>query len=49
MILGMDWLYLHRTKLNFFEKVIEYLYDSGESRTLKAKKNPTSMKMVIAM
>jgi len=34
MILGIDWLYLHRTKVDFFNKAIECLDDNGEGRVL---------------
>eukprot|EP00253_Pinus_taeda_P036167 PITA_36167 len=49
MILGMDWLYLHRTKVDCFDKAIECVDDSGEKRTLQGKKKPTSMRMVTSM
>jgi len=32
-----------------FNKAIECVDDSGEKRTIQGKKNPTSMRMVIAM
>jgi len=34
MILGMDWPYLHETKVDFFYKAIECVDDSGEKRAL---------------
>lgn len=46
MLLGMDWLYLHRTKVDFHEKYIECLYDNGEQRVLRCKKKATSVRMV---
>eukprot|EP00253_Pinus_taeda_P027395 PITA_27395 len=49
MILGMDWLYLHRTKVDCFNKAIECVDDSGENITLQGKKKPTSVRMVTAM
>ena len=49
MLLGMDWLYLHRTKADFYDKTIECLDDNGEKRILQGKKNPTSVRMVRAM
>ena len=30
MLLGMDWLYLQRTKVDCYEKDIEFLDDNGE-------------------
>ena len=29
MIFGMDWFYLHRNKVDFYEKAIECLDDGG--------------------
>lgn len=49
MILGMDWIYLHRTKVDFFDKAIECVDDRGGKRTLQGKKNHTLVRMVIAM
>jgi len=48
MILGMDWLYLHRTKVDCFDKAIECVDDSGE-RELCRERNPTSVRMVTTM
>lgn len=49
MLSGMDSLYLRRTKVDYFDKAIECVDDSGEKRTLQGKKNPTSMRMVTVM
>ena len=49
MLLGMDWLYLHRTKVDFYNKAIEYLDENGEPRVLQGKKKATSIRMVTAM
>jgi len=49
MILGMDWLFIHRTKVNYYENVIKCLDDDGEKRILQGKKKPTIMRMVIVM
>lgn len=49
MLLGMDWLYLHRTKVDCYEKAIECVYDNGEPRVLQGKKNATSVMMVTIM
>lgn len=49
MILGMDWLYLHRTKVDFYDKTIECLDDNGEHKMLQGKKKATSFRMVMAM
>lgn len=34
MILGMDWLFIHMTKVDCYDKVIECLDDDGEMRIL---------------
>jgi len=34
MLLGMDWLYVHRTKVDCYDKAIECLDDNGEKRIL---------------
>jgi len=49
MLLGMDWLYLHRTKVDCYDKAIECLDENGEQRTLRGKKKETSIRMVIDM
>lgn len=49
MLLGMEWLYLHRTKVDCYDKAIECLDDKGEPRVLQGKKKATSVRMVIAM
>ena len=45
----MDWLYLHRTKVDFYDKAIECLDDNGEQRILQGKKKETSIRMVTTM
>lgn len=49
ILLGMDWLYLHKTKLDCYEKAIKWLDDNGEKRILQGKKKPTSVRMVTSM
>jgi len=49
MLLGMDWLYLHRTKVDCYDKSIEYVDDNGEPRVLQGKKKATPVRMVIVM
>ena len=34
MVLGMDWLLIHKTKVDFYDKVIEFLDDDEERRVL---------------
>lgn len=49
MLLGMDQLYLHRTKVDCYEKGIKCLDDNGEQRLLQGKKKETSVRMVTTM
>eukprot|EP00253_Pinus_taeda_P005252 PITA_05252 len=49
MFLGMDWLYLHRTKVDFYDKSIECVDGNGEPRVLQGKKKATSVRMVTTM
>lgn len=49
MLLGIDWLFIHKTKMDYYEKAIECLNDGGEKRVLQGKNKPTSLRMVIAM
>lgn len=49
MILGMDWLFTHRTKADCYEKVIEYLDGDVANIILHGKKKPTSIRMVTTM
>ena len=49
MLLGMDWLYLHRTKVDCYDKSINCLDDNGEPRVLQGKKKATSVRMVTVM
>ena len=49
MILGMDWLFTHRTKVDCYEEAIECLGDDGEKRILQRKKNSALVIMVTMM
>ena len=49
ILLDMDWLYLHKTKVNFYEKEIECLDDVGEKNVLWGKQNKTSMRLITKM
>ena len=49
ILLGMDWFYLHKTKVDCYEKEIECLDDSGEQRILQGKKKVTQVRMVTNM
>ena len=49
MILGMDWMYIHRIKVECYEKAIECMDDNGEQRVLQGKKKETSIRVVTSM
>jgi len=49
MLLGIDWLYLHKTKVDFYDKAIERLDDNRENIISQGKKKPTSVRMVTTM
>ena len=49
MLLGMDLLFTHKTKVDCYEKDIECLDDDGEKKILQGRKKPTSVRMVIVM
>lgn len=34
MLLGMDWMFIHMTKVDYYDKAIECLDDDGERRIL---------------
>jgi len=42
-------LYLHRTKVDFYEKDIECLGENGEKRIMQGKKKPTLLRIVTTM
>ena len=46
MLFGMDWMCLHRTKVDCLEKAIECLDDKGEKIILLGNKKPKSVRMV---
>jgi len=49
MILGMDRLFIHKTKVDCYNKAIECLDDDGEKRILQGKNKPTLVRMVTDM
>ena len=49
MLLGMDQLYLHRTKVDCYDNSIECLDDNGEQRILQGKNKETSVRMATTM
>lgn len=49
MLLGMDWLYLHRTKVDYYDKFIKCVDGNGEPSVLQGKKKTTSIRMVTVM
>ena len=46
MLFGMDWLYLHKSKVDFYDNDIECLTKNGEQKVLHGKKKATSVRMV---
>jgi len=49
MLMGMDWLYLHRAKVDCYDKSIECVDDNGKPGVLQGKKKDTSVRMVTTM
>jgi len=49
MLFDMEWLYLHRAKVDFYNKAIECVDGNQEPRVLKGKKKDTSVRMVTTM
>lgn len=49
MLLGMDWLLIHRFKVDFYEKAIECLDEAREKRVLYGRQKPRSVRRIIAM
>jgi len=49
MLLDIDWLYLHRTEVNYYDKAIECVDENGEVRVLQGTKKATSIRMVTSM
>lgn len=46
ILLGMDWMYLHQTKVYFFDNTIEFLDEVGEHRLLHGKLKPTLVRLI---
>eukprot|EP00253_Pinus_taeda_P027303 PITA_27303 len=49
MLLAMDWLYLHRTKVDCYDKAIRCVDDNGEPRVLQGKNKATLVRIVTTM
>lgn len=49
IFLGMAWFYLHRTKVDCYDKAIECLDENGEPRVLQGQKKATLVRMVTIM
>jgi len=47
MLLGMDWLYLHRTKVDCYDKPLKVLGDNGEPRVLQGKKKSPLVRIMV--
>lgn len=48
MLLGMHWLYIHKTKVDCYDKEIECVDDNGELRVLQGNKKSSSVRIVTA-
>lgn len=49
ILLGMDWLFTHRTKVDFYDKAIDCLDDEGEKIIFLGRKKITTVRMVTTM
>lgn len=49
ILLGMDWLYSHWTKVDFYEKVMECLDEKGMKRIFEGEKNSISVRWSTTM
>ena len=49
MLLGMDWLHIHRTMIDCYSMALKYLGNDGEMRILQVKKKHTPVRIVITM
>jgi len=49
MLLGMDWLFIHMKKVDFYDKATKCLDDDGERRVLQGKKKPILMRTITTM
>lgn len=49
IFLGMDWLYAHQTKVDYFENIVECLDEARNPRLLCGKLKPTSLRLILSM
>jgi len=49
ILLGMDWLYLHSTKVDCYDKATKCFDDNGEQRFLHDNNKATRVRMVTTM
>jgi len=49
MLLGINWFFIHRTKVTFYEKFVKFLDEAREKRFLLGKRNPTLMMMIMTI
>ena len=49
VVLGMDWLYAHSTKMDCRQKRVECVDDDSISREIFEVKRPVSLRMISAM
>jgi len=49
MFLGMDWLFIHGNKVDYYDKAIQCLDNDGRRIILQGNKKPISARMVTSM
>jgi hypothetical protein len=46
VLLGMDWLAVHKEKMNYYEKTLECEDEEGNARVLQCIQNPVSVRKI---
>jgi len=49
VLLGMDWLAVHKEKLNFYDKNLECEYVEGNRSVLQGIRNPFSIRQILTL
>jgi hypothetical protein len=49
MLIGMDWLVYHKTKLDRYHKTLECVNEGGRKVTLQGIQNPISVRKLSAL
>jgi hypothetical protein len=49
VLLGMDWLAVHKAKLNYYEKILECEDEAGNARFLQGIWKPVSVRKISAL